>query len=210
MANLALRLYAEGPTDERLLSKRGRGVADVLPVEPIDLTNVPRGLNRAERILEAARRAAGSHLLIIHADADRQSRSAVLQTRFKRGEDLVRRAHQEGQGVCDRLIPIIPVRMTEAWMLADSRALVAEVGEHPSRGLPNLPTNPRAIEAERDPKQVITTAIRQARSHHQVSLGEIYEPLARRLDLATLDRLPAFGIFVDDLTKALVDASFIV
>lgn len=70
----------------------------------------------ANRIWDAARRAEGYHGLIVHVDADYSTADRARRDRIDPGFELIR---QSSERVCDQLVPLIPVRMTEAWMLAD-------------------------------------------------------------------------------------------
>src|SRR5207249_3578543 len=69
---------------------------------------------RDEAILQAARNASSCDILIIHCDADAPTSERALRERFHPGYELVK---QTAERVCRSLVPIIPIRMTEAWML---------------------------------------------------------------------------------------------
>lgn len=221
MITLVLALMAEGPTDERflpiiiqrtaekILRERSRFVVDVL--EPIDLRKEIRPgtyKNQAERILLAAQHAAGYHALIVHVDADDRTHHDAIYERIQPGFDLVKASKED---VCRQLIPIIPIRMTEAWMLADPEAFKEVVGtDVPTRNL-GLPARPHQVEAELDPKHQLRQAIKLAsasrprrRRRRGIRLGHLYEPLARQIRLERLSAVPAYQRFVDDLTACLI------
>ena len=121
MTMLTLALYCEGRTDERFLPiliqrtieqvllQRGRSVVDVL--EPSIVRLEASFSSQAERSLTAARQTAGYHVLIVHADADYPTPRRALDERFLPGLNLVR--HASGPK-CEIVVPLIPVRMTEA------------------------------------------------------------------------------------------------
>ena len=129
MKQLVLALYAEGRTDERflpviiqrtadhILRQRALTVVDVL--EPLSLEADTATSNREERILSVAKQAAGFHALVVHFDADAPTANNALQDRFEPGWRLVQESENN---VCRDLLPIIPIRMTEAWMIADVEA----------------------------------------------------------------------------------------
>lgn len=221
MTALVLALYAEGHADEgflpvviqrtaeRILAQRGRTVVDVL--EPISLNHtIDRQYpTRVERILEAARRASGYHALIVHADADYPTRQRALLERYMPGEMRVRQARAAHEAVYEYLVPIIPVQMTEAWMLADPEALCDVIGASRGAEMFRLPGHPHQVESDPDPKQTLHTVIQQAfvqrpRRRQHITLKEIYEPLARQIDLMKLDGVPAYAQFMADLTQTLV------
>jgi hypothetical protein len=223
MTTLVLGLYAEGRTDERflpmviqrtverILIQRGRFTIDVL--EPIVLNHSIDRKGEDQRILEAARRAVGYHALIVHADADAPSPERALNNRFKPGLERVQQALQAEEQVCDHLAPIIPVQMTEAWMLADPEALRLVIGTNiPARTL-GLPTRTRQVEADADPKQTLKQVMQMALAHRprrrrRVDLGVLYEPLGRQISLERLGAVPAYQRFVEDVTETLIDLHF--
>jgi hypothetical protein len=218
MTVLVSALYAEGRTDERflpviirrtveqILIQRGRTTVDVL--EPIVLNHTigrdfPR---RDERILEAARRSHGFHVLIVHADADHPTPDRAFNERIQPGFDLVQQARE---GVCDQLIPIIPVQMTEAWMLTDPEALRTVIGIHTHMHNLGLPARASQVESDPDPKQTLSQIVQNAltnRPHRRrrIKMGTIYEPLAQEIRLERLNTVSAYQQFVNEMTRALV------
>ena len=220
MTDLVMAIYAEGRADEtflpiivqrgaeQILAQRGRTVVDVL--EPIVLNHsIDRAFpTRAERILEAARRAAGYHALVVHADADHPTRERALQERFMPGLERVCQAQQALERVCDKLVPMIPVQMTEAWMLADPEALRAVVGTRASVGDLGLPAHAREVESDPDPQRTLAEAVRNALAprprRRRIVTGDIFEPLARQINLERLGTVPAYQQFASDLTDTLI------
>lgn len=123
---LLLALYAEGPSDNRFLPPIIQGTAQDItaqhgPIDVLDLTIISKKQGtREECILRAAREACGCHALIVHSDADDGTPDRAYEERILPGFNLV---SQSIEKVCKDLIPIIPVQMIEAWMLADHNAL---------------------------------------------------------------------------------------
>ena len=220
MRQLALALYAEGRTDERFLPViiqrtadrilRQYAIAPVDVLEPLSLKAEPELDNRAERILAVARQAYGYHALIIHADADAPTEVDALQYRYEPGRQLVETSEDD---VCDDLLPIIPIRMTEAWMIADFEAFQDVVGTVLSADDLGFPNSPHQVEAIQDPKHEMSIAIDQIfsgrRRRRRVRLGQYYEPLARHVRLDELEKVPAFQQFTCDLTSVLAQLRFI-
>jgi len=132
MSLLSLALYCEGNTDERflppVLEKTTKRILDEYKRNNMQvlvrLIEVERK-KRGESILEAAHKAWGNHILIVHADADDPRADKAWYERFEPGFKLVQQAPG---GVCRNLLPIIPVQAIEAWMLADYELLLAEIG----------------------------------------------------------------------------------
>ena len=225
MRSLTIALYTEGVTDRRFLptiiqqtatsivSERGRDLIEVqLPYIINDQIDT-KSLNSAETIRAAARFSNNFHILAIHADADTQTRKQALETRFQPGERLVQEA-AETEKVCLGLLPIIPVRMTEAWMLADWETVLSEINNDPAalqaiKQAIKLPARPRNVESIADPKQMLNQAVRMAQEHLRhgrrlVKLGTLYEPSAARIRMERLRQVPAYQDFVKDLTEVLI------
>ena len=219
MNSLVLALYAEGRTDERflpvviqrtleqILAQRSRQVVDVPDPIVVDGSIDREYSGRAERILEAARCAHGYHALIVHADADHPTPERAMEERIRPGFDLVR---QSAEAVCRQLVPIVPVQMTEAWMLIDSRALREVIGTALDAHSLGLPQHARRVESDPDPKHTLNQVIQIAlanrpRRHRRFDIGALYEPLARQISLAQLQAVPSYSRFVGDMTDLLID-----
>ena len=131
---LGTALYAEGPTDSRFLQpllQRACAqmcltectapveVSDVLDLQPLPDTH---GQSRGQRIVAAALEARDAwSILFIHADADGDQGRAI-QERVEPARTLLQAewgAHS---------VAVVPVRMTEAWVLADFQALKSSFG----------------------------------------------------------------------------------
>jgi hypothetical protein len=220
---LVLGLFAEGRTDEsflpiiiqrtakELLSLHGHPEIDVL------LPNVmskPSSTSILEEcILHAAHEAYGHHALIVHSDADDRGYKQTLVERFHPGYERVQRARISENNVCEHLVPIIPVRMLEAWMLADSDALCHMMGtkvKKQASKLPailGIPAKAKLVESETDPKDTLNNAIKRAypgQSRVWGSIrGRLYEELAFKISLDRLYQVPSYQQFTHDLTTAL-------
>lgn len=223
MPTLVTALYAEGRSDERflpiiiqrtavrLLCEHAHQPVDVL--EPQLLYSVDAGARREERILDIARQAHGHHLLFVHADADDATPARARQERIRPGFEAVARSRQAGAAVCAVLLPVVPVQMTEAWMLADGATLRDLIGA--GTCVLDLPARPALVEHIADPKARLRQALaavaaarpRRRRREHQ--LADLYEPLARQIDLARLRLTPSFAQFWDDLHTALRQTGYI-
>ncbi len=197
MAQLVMAMVVEGSTDARfldviaertalqILGKRSHTIVEVLPIQRLR----PTGENLAQRILDAARSAYGYHLLLVHADADASTRDAAWNKRIQPGFALIHSALERNETVCNRYMAVIPVQMTEAWMLADSAALLAVIGTNESLASLGLRHSPGQIESIADPKAHINGALETVRQslprsrRKYIHLSSLYEPLARRIDL---------------------------
>jgi hypothetical protein len=224
MSTLVLALYVEGNADERflpiivqraaqnILLREGRTAIDVLQPHVVVPDEPPP--DRATAILAVARKTAGYHALIIHADADHPSPERALRERVRPGLDRIEFAHKAGNAVCGTTIPLVPVQMTEAWMMADAEALRAVIGTRLASDQLGLPGRPHAVESDPDPKQTLRDIVHRAladrpRRRRHVDRADLDEPLARQIDLARLETIPAYRQFIEDLRSALQSLHFI-
>ncbi|UIX32918.1 DUF4276 family protein [Streptomyces sp. GQFP] len=112
----------------------------------------------------------------------------------ERGKVEALRAGLSAPQSAERVIGIVPVRETEAWMLADPAALP----DGPATALRDLIGSPREVEKVADPKK---------------ALGQVFGPrhrpeydfdrLGQRVSLTELQQIPAYGRWVGDLREAL-------
>lgn len=217
-----MALYSEGATDNRflplvaqrtaenLLLQRASQVIDVLPVQ---IVRDIREQSRAEGILQAARQSWGYHLLLVHSDADDRSPQAALTERIQPGVALVAQQPEDAD-LCRELVPIVPVTMTEAWMLADGERLGELLNPALSLNALNIPTSPDEIERIADPKERLSQIARAAyaqrpRRRRGHSIGELYEPLGQQLSLDALGRLSAYQSFQAELATVLARLNYL-
>lgn len=216
MKNLTLALYSEGVTDQHFLPdvirRTSRQILDQygqisLNVQPIDVIAFSKvGLKQDECILQAARGAIDYHILIVHADADYRTDEKALRERFKPGYELV----QNQENVCKHLVPIIPIQMTEAWMLVDHMALQATIGTTMTAQELGVPAKAKLVEADSNPKQTLHLILQKAyahrpkrQRHNQASVSTLYSLLGRQISLERLQHVPSYRKFENDLTTTL-------
>lgn len=220
MGVLVLGLYAEGRSDERflpiiiqrtaehILLQHDRSDIDVLDI--IVLNTERRNESRDEGILQIARDASGYHAIIVHADADNPTRKQALTERFI---PAYRRIQSCEENICKNLLPIIPITMVEAWMLADSVKLGEALGQQTQMINSQLPRKVKSIESLRDPKDKIDQIVRNLYpdqpQHWNRIRGELYSKLAPIIRLEYLRHLTAYNQFVHDLTAVLQQLHFI-
>jgi hypothetical protein len=219
---LVIALSVEGRTDERflpilvqrttesILLRFGRKTVDVL--EPILIKARHPYRDNTERMLIIAKEAAGYHALVIHADADYPTAERALKERFYPGLDRVRVARQNGEVLCEHLIPIIPVQMVESWMLADMVTLHSIIGTKIPVNQLGGPLHPHQVESIAEPKQLLLDIVSRAlsdrtrrRRNVRQEITYLQEPLARQIGLEELRKVPAFLQFEQELHKALRD-----
>jgi hypothetical protein len=197
---LRYTLLADGTSDEVLIPVINWLItahcpgAKILPAFARDIRTVGNGLQ--ERVHEAIRNFP-CDLLFVHRDAEGMQREA-------------RRLEIDAamQGLQIAYVPIIPIRMTEAWLLSDEAAIRFAAGNASGRHPLNLPAR-RQWEALPDPKLVLLNAITAACGLSGRRLNKFSPERARSLvtqrtdSFATLRGLAAFDAFETDLIEQL-------
>jgi hypothetical protein len=204
---LRYTLVADGPTDRALMRITAwllRQIEDLVPCafvpqffDPRVLDDPPEGLAaKIERALSLF----PCNILFVHRDAEASAPSdRVLE---------IERALPTGVGshVC-----IVPVRMTEAWLLIDERAIRMAAGNphgvH-SLGMPSA----HNLESLANPKHVLRDLLVQASAFCGRRRDKFERELSQRVhrvaelidDFGTLRSLPAFREFEQDTRSAVL------
>ena len=156
-------LVSEGTTDANLIPIIDWSLREVGGVELSEGTRAefwrlqqkPVGL--AERLAKAIE-LSPCDVLFVHRDADRES----PDLRVAEIHDAVETIRQ--RGIQLPAVAVVPVRMTEAWLCFDERAIRKAAG-HPNGTSPlGLPTLKR-VEARPDPKSDLRHALQAASEH---------------------------------------------
>ncbi|WAJ36517.1 DUF4276 family protein [Pseudomonas sp. GOM7] len=219
MRYLGLALFAEGPTDyyflrpllqrlcEDICAHDATYAVEVSEVLGLDNPVTEDRLPREERIAQSAKMARGAwNVLFIHADGASDPQKFRRQ-QVQPGLDLVRRTMDgEVAGV-----GVVPIRETEAWVIADGNALRCAFGTELSDqdlGLPAL----RGAEGVADPKAALKGAftatnppsrrLRQGVSPYLNTLGE-------QVSLEVLRNLPSFQALEEELRLALRELGYL-
>lgn len=147
---LRAAFIADGPSDEplsrhleALCLQRGANVRITTP----DLRRLPRppGRRVVDRLRAVLELGTALDLVFVHRDAERQN----PQWRY----DEIAKAVAEASP-CPPAVAVVPVRMTEAWLLLDEETLRKVAGRPRSTVHLNLPP-PSQLEACPDPKSVL-------------------------------------------------------
>jgi hypothetical protein len=193
---LTVGLLAEGPEDEIFLGavavRQLKELAAGHPV-PFDVADTPLlggcGTARSahEHICaEVADLAEDCDLLPIHND--------------HRERDKIEKIRQDVPLVphC-RMVGVVPVRETEAWLLADGPLLGSLKGA--IRDL--IPSTARDVEKVPDPKALLSRILPRGDTR------DLAELLGERVDLSRLRNLPAYQMWCDELTAVLKELHFL-
>lgn len=213
MRHLSSALYCEGATDAQFLrplllrlcesmaalSRETVEVADVMV-----LADAPehRQLPRSARIELAAKAADGAWLvLFIHADADgrdgRAARAERIQPGVERLGDLL--------GTTRQAVAVVPIRMTEAWVLADLDAFRTGVGtSRDDRALGLEDVVAHGADHVAAPKALFLAALSAAKPRAKgAQLGGYLGRIAESASFHQLRRLEAFRQLEAELEAAL-------
>jgi hypothetical protein len=141
-------------------------------------------------------------VLFVHRDAEAQP-SAV------RREEIATALRE----TLLRHIPVVPVRMTEAWLLADETAIRFAAGNPNGRENLNLPEL-RRLEDLPNPKRVLHEALSRAsglgaRRRSRLSVGQRVHQIPNHIDdYSRLNVLPAFRTLQQDIRTLIEDQRF--
>jgi hypothetical protein len=185
-----------------------RGQIEVLPVQYIEKETG----EFVESAIKSARKAdeQGIMVLCVHADADDRTDSNTFNFKINPTVTAIQNLLEES--VCKNLVAIVPVQMTEAWMMSDKELLKAEIGTDKSDielGIDRLP------EVYDDPKQAIETAIRIGRQNfprrrrHKLTISELYAPIGQKIALNTLEDLPSYQKFKEAVRGAFIKFNYL-
>lgn len=141
-------------------------------------------------------------VLFIHRDGEKETYESRSQE-IEANTELIARKYESL-----RTVAIIPVRMTEAWLLIDSKAIKTAAGN------PNGPYNPvlpavKTIESLPNPKETLYSHLRQAsglkgRQLDKFNVGRAVYLVAENIATFSLLRnLPAYQHFVMELQNVL-------
>jgi len=222
---MPIQLYVgftvEGTTDTRFLMQVIQNVfeetaldcrSDVV-IEDVRLVDVTK-TDFIETMLTASRQALkeyGMSVLCIHADSDARSIANVMEFKFTPfAEELNQLADND---YCKAIVPVIPIQMTEAWMMADKELLKTKIAAQGRRDI-DLGLE-RSPEAYADPKQAIVDAIRIAqaektkRRRNELTINDLYDEMGQSIPLQRLRELPSFQHFEENVRNAFRSLGYI-
>lgn len=212
MSQIIIGYTTEGPTDirflESIIQRTFEEVAfecntqiEVLPVINIGKSIgsfVDQGLDKCKKAYFN-----GVMAFCIHVDADDASDNGVYETRINPLVELIKSSTDIQ--LCSTIVPVVPVQMTEAWMLADKGLIKEEIGTDKSDIELGITGNPETIA---NPKNAIKEAIRIARTNipkrrrKELKINELYLPIGQKIKIDLLDTLPSFIKFKESVRDA--------
>src|SRR5262249_32273958 len=152
--SLDFAFYGEGIRDYGfLLPLVERILQEILPhiaIQGISLDKLDlSGMGQVEKMLRIAKEGHGAELLIFHLDADHPDTSRADRERFQPGyAEILKQPDKYNINI----LPLIPVRMTEAWMLADFDAFHGVIYTELTASDLGFPSSSKQVESIQDPK----------------------------------------------------------
>lgn len=213
-------LYTEGTTDERFLQSVVRKVFDEIAFEAvgdfdfyIEILKIERqGLNFTEQVLRASKQGLddfGISFLCLHKDADDKTDQRAFLNSI---DPAIAEIQRQGNDYCKVIISIVPVHMTEAWLLADKNLFKQHLGTNLSDHDLDLVQNPEEFA---NPKQKIESAIRTAmegrtkKRRRQLTISELYMPLGDQIETEHLEKLNSYRKFKASVRKAFIALNYL-
>ena len=213
MSNILIIGYTtEGNTDERFLGSIIRRTFEDIALECeslIDIHSVQyiktTKESYAQEIVAASKNAfeIGVMVLCIHADADSYD---DLHTFANRINPAIAAINAIDDSICKIIVPLVPIHMTEAWLLADVNLLKNEIGTNKNLNELGLNIDPEQVA---DPKTIIENAIniafedRTARQRKRsVTINELFLPIGQKIQLNSLEALASYLKFKNAVRDA--------
>jgi hypothetical protein len=209
---ITIGLLAEGGTDEAFLLGLIERVYQHLIMECYQQVEVLTPIREHQKrsqltkyILTGARNLNYYDILCIHCDADNRSDRAYRKDVL----DPALEAHAAAakvEDIIECIVPIIPIRTLENWILADTVALKIMIGTNQTDQTLGLNYPP---ESYNDPKHAIKQAIiisqaQKSGRRTKVDISELYIPMGQEAALNELLKLPSFQKFYDAARASLV------
>lgn len=222
MSNFLLTgLFTEGTTDIRFLGSVVKTTLENLAIEcsgyietELEIIKIEKtGLSFNQQVLKAAEKAKNDFeilILFVHTDSDNRDDANVFNTKIIPAVELV---HQQADDtVCRKIVAIVPIQMTESWMLADKELLKNEIGIEGSDVDLGLHRNPEEIA---NPKAVIENIIRISKENQVkrkrnkgLTVSDLYQIMGQKIELAELEKLPSYLKFKNSLIEKLTELNF--
>jgi hypothetical protein len=217
MSNFILAgLFTEGSTDVRFLSSIvERTLLDIAfectgdietDLKIIDFDKSGRGF--VDQVLQASKLGYEKYsmmILFVHTDSDNNLDSLVFDTKIIPAQNIL--SKMDDLSYCKHLVAIVPIQMTESWMLADKKLLKEEIGINKSDAELGLNSNPETVS---NPKKLIQDIIRLSKEEltkrkrrRGLDIADLYQIIGQKIELDKLDTLPSFVKFKNSLIQKL-------
>lgn len=208
-STLNIACFVEGDTDRRFLSPVIKRTFEDLSNNidyPIQIA-APIFLAKSTKkdIQEYQNVVPEYDIILIHLDSDKPNDDTQARNTYNNIISIFGQ-HQT------KFIPIIPITMIEAWVLADESAFLNQLQTDLSYSRLGINKN---LEKIANPKKSIEEAIRVVdqqlpkKRRGKIKIGELYEILGENIRLSELQKLSSYQQFLDAARQALIKANFL-
>jgi hypothetical protein len=214
-------LFTEGTTDVRFLSSVVERTLESIAfdcsgdietrVEPISINKTKLDFN--DQVLAASRNAFerfGISLLFIHTDSDNIDDELVFNSKIIPAQKLL--CEQDNNLYCKNMVAIVPIQMTESWMIADKELLKSEIGISKTDAELGIHLNPETLN---NPKRIIEELIRlckeddtKRKRNKGLNISELYQIIGQKIELSQLEKLNSYNKFKQSLIEKLKELNF--
>lgn len=202
---IIIALATEGSSDHRFLPNIIKrtfervaldGQQEIEIFDPICLPQIS-GENIREKAKQYAIQAVekGAMVLCFHADADDKTDENAFKERIDPAFNAIK---SDERDLCKNLVAIVPIQMTEAWILADKELLKKELCTNKSDSELAIDKEPESFS---NPKETIKNAINKAREgmtkrdRNKLKIDDLYLPLGTKIPLSKLESLSSYKKF---------------
>ena len=221
MSNFILAgLFTEGTTDVRFLSSVAERTLEKVAFDctgdidtKVEIITINKsGLSFNEQVLQASKIALnkfGILILFIHTDSDSLSDDFIFQTKIIPAQKLLL---DQDDNYCKNMIAIVPIQMTESWMIADKELLKEEIGIERTDAELGIHLNPESLV---NPKGIIENIIRlskedltKKRRNKGLKISSLYQIIGQKIELSELEKLTSYLKFKNALVATLKALNF--
>ena len=211
---LIIGLYTEGATDIRFLkSIVKRTFADICRNEcpkELEILNVQNiDIKKSifsDNIINASRKGVddfGVMILCVHTDADDKTDTNAYLNKITPALNALENCNED---VCKNIVFIVPIQMTESWMLADKDLFKRMIGTNKNDNELGVY---KAPEEYTNPKETISIAIRIAnqertkRRRKDLSISDLYLQIGQSIPIDKLATVPSYSKFQENIREVL-------
>jgi Domain of unknown function (DUF4276) len=208
---ITIGFITEGTTDVRFLGQIIRRTFEDVAfdcqgeIEVYEPQHIKSSGKFVDEVFQASKDAfmIGMKVLCVHTDADDRNDNHVIQYKINSAFENIENSGENN--LCKNLVAVIPIQMTESWMLADKAVLKNEIDTELLDTDLEIHRNP---ENYANPKEAIENAIRIARSNlpqrkrYEFGIGELYQIVGQKTDLAKLSKLSSYQKFRGNVIKS--------
>ncbi|WP_281637186.1 DUF4276 family protein [Flavobacterium marginilacus] len=222
MSNFLLTgLFTEGTTDIRFLESVVKTTLENVAFDcsgdietELQIIKIEKaGLSFNEQVLKAAQKSKndfGVLILFVHTDSDNTDDLDAFRNRIIPAKEFVNQ--QDENEVCKKIVAIVPVQMTESWMLADKELLKHEIGIEMSDFDLGIHKQPEEIA---NPKAVIENIIRiskesqvKKKRKNGMVIADLYQIIGQKTEISKLEELGSYIKFKNSLIDQLRELNF--